>query len=54
MLWGPAVDMLMSQDNGTDLTSSSATDWALGDDQNTIRDWLSPTGDGSVRQGAHN
>ena len=45
MLWGPAVDLLMAQDNGTDLATSGTTNWALGDDQNTIRDWVDSSGD---------
>ena len=38
-LWGPAVDMLLAQED-----SSNNILWALGDNQNTIRDWINNTG----------
>jgi len=34
-MWGPAVDQLLSQEDG-----SGNVLWALGDNQNTIRDWV--------------
>ncbi len=40
MLWGPAVDQLLAQESVTNLSSVGAVDWALADNQNTIRDWV--------------
>ncbi len=39
-LWAPVVDMLLSQEDG----STNDILWALGDNQNTIRDWVDSSG----------
>ncbi|HEY4310191.1 MAG TPA: RHS repeat-associated core domain-containing protein [Pirellulales bacterium] len=38
-LWAPAVDLLLAQED-----ASNNVDWALDDDLNSVRDWISNTG----------
>ncbi len=42
-LWGPAVDMLLAQEDINYNYHTVNTNWALTDHQNTVRDWLNYT-----------
>jgi RHS repeat-associated protein len=44
-LWGPAVDQLLADENSiTSLSSPGTVDWALADNEGTIRDWVDSSG----------
>jgi RHS repeat-associated protein len=43
-LWGPAVDQLLADEQVTSLASAGTVYWALGDHENSVRDWARYSG----------